>query len=154
MSSRLLVRGATGLAFLMVVGVSLTLIPAAHASPVSQSAALKGLPSNLAISGSHSVGPSATCTVTVALVANPPVLRMGQHIQLQTQVLFHKSGPSAVCMTPVAFFYTALPSGCMTVSLPQVSCMAQGPGVYPTTVHVYFPSTQMTATTSVAVLAP
>jgi hypothetical protein len=154
-NARRLVRGAAGLAFLMAIGVTLTLVPTASASPISQGTALHPGPVNLP-SSVHLIVPNATCTVAIALVAFPSTtVHLGQHFALQTQVFFHKSAPAAVCATPVGFVYMNAPTGCLTAfSVPTISCTAKAPGVFLTTVHVFFPRMTMGAATTVAVIAP
>jgi hypothetical protein len=151
-NSRRLVRGAAGFAFLMAIGVSLTMLPSASASPISQGTALHTGP--VSIASIHTITPNATCTVAVKLVAFPATVHVGQRLALQSQVFFHKTAPSAVCATPVGFVYMNTPAGCLSFSVPTLTCTARGPGVFVTTVHVIFPRMALTAATTVSVIAP
>ena len=152
MSVRWLSHSVAGLALFMTVGAALSLLPAGGA-PLSHSPMV--VPSPLGSSGTgHPLVANATCTVSVALVAIPSSVPLGQRVTLQTQVLFHPSSPHAVCTAPIGFVYTHLPIGCVTVSMPQLTCTARGPGIFVTAVHVYFPTMTLSASTTVTVFSP
>jgi hypothetical protein len=152
MNARWLSHSMAGIALFLSVGAALTLIPASG-TPISHSPVVTPSPIGGTNSG-HALAANATCTTHVVLVAIPANVALGQTVTLQTQLFFHKSAPSAVCVAPVGFYYNNLPIGCVTMSIPQLMCTARGIGVFNSTVQVFFPGSSLGAATSVAVFIP
>ncbi|MCI4318630.1 MAG: hypothetical protein L3J87_00200 [Thermoplasmata archaeon] len=152
MSVPWLSHSLAAVAMFMAVGAALTALPASGGSPISHSPI--AVPSPISGPASGALVANATCTASVALVALPSTVPVGQLLTLQTQVFFHKSAPSAVCAAPLGFLYTNVPIGCVTVSMPQMSCTVRGVGIFTPTVHVFFPAMTLSVPTTVTVFSP